>query len=69
LLLKDLAEKYGVQVRIPLQFNLVPKYIWFHPVHRNIDASIGCVQNLKDLADIGMRMEYLPTEQYIRKQE
>lgn len=69
LLLKDLVEKYGVQVRIPLQFNLVPKYIWFHPVHRNIDASIGCVQNLKDLADIGMRMEYLPTEQYIRKQE
>jgi hypothetical protein len=68
-LLKDLPDKYGLTIRVPLQFNLIPKYIWFHPVHRNIDASIGCVQNLKDLADIGMKMEHLPTEQYIRKQE
>jgi hypothetical protein len=36
-------------------------------VHRNIDASIGCIQNLKDLADLGMKMEQLPTDQYIRK--
>ena len=63
----DLSEKYGVTGKVPLQFNLVPKYMWFHPVHRNIDASIGCVQNLKDLADLGMRMEHLPEEQYIRK--
>jgi hypothetical protein len=68
-LLKDLPDKYSLTIRVPLQFNLIPKYIWFHPVHRNIDASIGCVQNLKDLADIGMKMENLPTEQYIRKQE
>lgn len=68
-LLKDLPEKYGLTIKVPLQFNLLPKYIWFHPVHRNIDASIGCVQNLKDLADIGMKMEHLSTEQYIRKQE
>jgi hypothetical protein len=68
-LLKDLPEKYGLTIKVPLQFNLLPKYIWFHPVHRNIDASIGCIQNLKDLADIGMKMEHLSTEQYIRKQE
>ena len=68
-LLRDLPEKYGLTIRVPLQFNLLPKYIWFHPVHRNIDASIGCIQNLKDLADIGMKMEHLSTEQYIRKQE
>lgn len=67
-LFRDLNEKYGVTVRIPLQFNLVPKNMWFHPLHRNIDASVGCVGNLKDLADLGMKMEHLPTEQYIRKE-
>ena len=67
--LSDLVDKYGVDSGVPLQFNLVPKFMWFHPVHRNIDASIGCVENLKDLADLGMRMERLPEEQYIRKPE
>jgi len=66
LILKGLSEKYGLTTKIPLQFNLVPKYMWFHPVHRNIDASIGCVQNMKDLADLGMKMERLQTDQYIR---
>jgi hypothetical protein len=66
LIVKGLSEKYGVTTRIPLQFNLVPRHMWFHPVHRNIDASIGCVQNMKDLADLGMRMEHLQTAQYIR---
>jgi hypothetical protein len=67
-LIRNLKEKYGITMRIPLQFNLIPKYMWFHPVHRNIDASIGCIQNLQDLAYLGMRMEHLPTDQYIRKQ-
>ena len=66
LIVKGLNEKYGITTRIPLQFNLIPKYMWFHPVHRNIDASIGCVQNMKDLANLGMRMEHLSTDQYIR---
>jgi hypothetical protein len=66
LIIKGLNEKYGVTTRIPLQFNLIPKHMWFHPVHRNIDASIGCVQNMKDLANLGMRMEHLSTDQYIR---
>jgi hypothetical protein len=65
----DLKEKYGVTTRIPFQFNLVPKYMWFHPVHKNIDASIGCVENLRDLANLGMKMEHLSSEQYIRKQD
>jgi hypothetical protein len=64
-----LVEKFGVVSGVPLQFNLVPKFMWFHPVHRNIDASIGCVQSLKDLADLGMRMENLPEEQFVRKPE
>lgn len=66
ILLNGLADKYGVTTKVPLQFNLIPKYMWFHPVHRNIDASIGCVQNMKDLADLGMKMENLQTDQYIR---
>jgi len=66
LIVKGLSEKYSVNTKIPLQFNLVPKYMWFHPLHRNIDASIGCVQNMKDLADLGMKMESLQASQYIR---
>ncbi len=69
LLIKNLNEKYGIVSKVPLQFNLVPKHMWFHPIHRNIDASIGCVQNLKDLADLGLKMEHLPTDQYIRRQD
>jgi hypothetical protein len=59
-LIKNLAEKYGINVDVPLQFNLSPEGIWSHPVHRNIDASVGSVEDLPDLAHRGMRLEYLP---------
>jgi hypothetical protein len=55
----DLHQKYGVLTEVPLQFNLVPDYMWVHPVHRNIDASIGCVENLRILARRGMKLEHL----------
>jgi hypothetical protein len=58
-LIKNLSEKYSIQVDVPLQFNLAPEGIWSHPVHRNIDASIGSVEDLPDLAHRGMRLEYL----------
>ncbi len=67
LLIEGLDEKYGIASEIPLQFNLVPKFMWFHPTHHNIDASIGCVENLRDLANLGMKMEHLSTDQYVRK--
>ena len=67
LLIGGLSTKYGIATRMPLQFNLVPKHMWFHPVHRNIDASIGCVEDLKFLTDLGMKMEHLSTELYLRK--
>jgi hypothetical protein len=60
-LIKNLSEKYNIKVDIPLQFNLAPEGIWSHPIHRNIDASIGSVEDLPDLAHRGMRLEYLPT--------
>jgi hypothetical protein len=66
LLIKGLKEKYGILYGIPLQYNLMPGHMWVHPVHRNIDASIGCVENHKDMADQGMRVERLQTEKYIR---
>jgi len=60
-LFKDLEEKYGVKTEVPLQFNLKPESMWVHPVHRNIDASIGCVENLAELARRGMKLEHLST--------
>ena len=58
-LIKNLSEKYHIKVDVPLQFNLAPEGIWSHPIHRNIDASIGSVEDLPDLAHRGMRLEYL----------
>ena len=58
-MVKGLQEKYGVKTEIPMQFNLAPEGMWVHPVHRNIDASVGCVENLADLARMGMKIEHL----------
>ena len=58
-LIRNLKEKYGARVEVPLHLNLAPDGVWVHPVHRNIDASIGCVENLGDLARMGMKIEYL----------
>ncbi len=58
-LIKNLTERYGIKVDVPLQFNLAPGGIWSHPIHRNIDASIGSVDDLPDLAHRGMKLEYL----------
>jgi hypothetical protein len=58
-LIRDLKEKNGITMKVPLQFNLMSQKMWVHPIHRNIDASIGCVENLQDLANMGMRLEYL----------
>ena len=56
---RDLHQKYGVRTEVPLQLNLVPEHMWIHPVHRNIDSSIGCVEKLGDLARRGMKIEKL----------
>jgi hypothetical protein len=64
---KDLQEKHQITPKIPLQFNLLPKNMWAHPLHDNIDASIGCVDNLQDLASMGMRMALLPYHKYVRE--
>lgn len=60
-LIKNLSEKYQIRLDVPLQFNLSPEGEWSHPIHRNIDASIGSVEDLPDLAHRGMKMEHLST--------
>lgn len=61
-LVKDLIVKYGVNPQVPVNFNLVPKHMWGHPTHHNIDASVGCVENFKDLANMGMWLEQLTSQ-------
>ncbi len=58
-LIKDLKGRYEIKTEVPLQFNLAPEGMWSHPVHRNIDASIGSVENPADLARRGMKLEHL----------
>ncbi len=58
-LIKNLNTKYGINVEVPLQFNLAPEGMWSHPIHRNIDASIGSIEDLPDLVRRGMKIEYL----------
>ena len=57
-LVKGLQE-FGVHPDVPMQLNLSTDCMWVHPVHRNIDASIGCVENMADLARMGMKIEHL----------
>jgi hypothetical protein len=58
-LIRNLREKYDARVDAPLHLNLAPSGVWVHPIHRNIDASIGCVEKLEDLARMGMKIEHL----------
>ncbi len=58
-LVKNLKANYDARVEPPLHLNLAPGGVWVHPIHRNIDASIGCVENLGDLARMGMKIEHL----------
>lgn len=58
LLIKNLS-KYQVKPRVPLQFNLDPKLMWTHSKYKNIDASIGCVIDPKQLIKKGMKVDYL----------
>jgi hypothetical protein len=57
-MIKGLQE-YGVRPETPMQLNLSTDCMWVHPTHRNIDASIGCVENPADLAAMGMKIEHL----------
>jgi hypothetical protein len=51
---------------IPQQYNLLPRCMWVHPIHDNIDASVGSVNDFEALAKMGMRIEHLPIEKFLR---
>jgi hypothetical protein len=55
-LIRNLTEKFNIKLDVPLQLNLAPDSVWVHPVHRNIDASMGCVADFGDLARMGMKI-------------
>ena len=57
-IIKGLHE-YGVRPETPIQLNLSTDCMWVHPIHRNIDASIGCIENIADLAQMGIKIEHL----------
>ena len=57
-IIKGLQE-YGVRPETPMQLNLSTDCMWVHPIHRNIDASIGCIENIEDLAQMGIKIEHL----------
>ncbi len=59
IILKGVSQTSGLGTRVPLQFNLVPEKMWVHPRYKNIDASIGCIQNLESLIRIGINVETL----------
>jgi hypothetical protein len=61
-LMKDLVNEYGVNPQVPVNFNLVPKHMWGHPLRHNIDASAGSVENFKDLANAGLWLEQLTSQ-------
>lgn len=49
--------------KAPLQLNLVPEKMWRHPKFGNIDASVGCIQDLKSLVQKGICVEPLSLEE------
>ncbi len=64
---RELIDSGRLVARIPLQFNLVPKSVWAHPVHNNIDASIGSVEDPDKLVKYGIWIEYLSPNEYVRR--
>jgi len=64
---KNLSQKHGLNAQMPLQFNLMPKHMWRHPTHHNIDASVSCIRSLKDLVNFDMKVEHLRADQFVRE--
>jgi len=49
--------------KAPIQFNLIPDKMWRHPTHGNIDASVGCIQDLPELVRKGLCVAPLSVEE------
>ncbi len=53
--------------KAPLQLNLIPEKMWRHPKHGNIDTSVGCVQDLANLVEIGIHVAPLSVEERLNE--
>jgi len=51
----------------PLQLNLIPDKMWRHPKNGNIDASVGCVQDLAGLANTGIHVAPLSVKERLNE--
>jgi hypothetical protein len=51
----------------PLQLNLIPDKMWRHPKYGNIDASVGCVQDLAGLANTGIHVAPLSVKERLNE--
>jgi hypothetical protein len=51
----------------PLQLNLIPDKMWRHPKYGNIDASVGCVQDLASLVNTGMHVAPLSVKERLNE--
>ncbi|MCL2257483.1 MAG: hypothetical protein FWC14_04705 [Candidatus Bathyarchaeota archaeon] len=61
-LIPGLREKFNLQCKTPLQFNLVPQGMWRNPSRQNIDASIGSITDINSLISRDMWLEQLAIE-------
>jgi len=51
--------------KVPLQLNLIPEAMWRHPKYGNIDASVGCVQDLTSVVKNGIHVAPLSVKERI----
>jgi len=51
----------------PLQLNLIPDKMWRHPKYGNIDASVGCVQDLASLVNTGIHVAPLSVKERLNE--
>jgi hypothetical protein len=51
----------------PLQLSLLPDKMWRHPKYGNIDASVGCVQDVAGLMNTGICVEPLSVKERLEE--
>jgi len=65
LLSKKNEIEFNSRKSVPLQLNLSPESMWKHPKYNNIDASLACIHDLEKIFKLGMKVEILPTREFI----
>ncbi len=58
-ILRNVSSIFMGKPKVPVQLNLVPAKMWVHPKYNNIDASVGCIEQVEGLVKTGMSLEVL----------